>query len=288
MYKNFFEAPLSSFQVPSSASLRRSEKPWWRIAAHERPDLIDEVWGPWRTQILHTTLLSTPEASGDFWQRFMQLPPWFGGNVSVRVGKFVRTEYTVFFNHLKQQREFTELLASLPRDFPENKLPRLLELCFLPGVIIPFCLATAKYWEQVRKIIGKQKKRLHALNRQRQGYPLWSPRLKITTAQEYTILIPLMEEELRLAPLQAWKKQLGMSRNTDLETQTHNIWSRIFLELVDLLRPYCSGPKRWHLDTTPSAMPDQVFVVASRLMHLAQPTLWPDRPDLVKSRYFTR
>src|SRR5262249_17517620 len=102
------------------------------------------------------------------------------------------------------------------------------------------------------------------------------------------IFTRLLDEELQRAPLTAWKEQLGIDKKASVPKQRQYIWSLIFVELVDLLRPYCSGPKRLHLSTIPGAIPDQVFVVASHLMHLTQPTLWPDRPDLVKSSYDNR
>src|SRR5712691_230079 len=103
------------------------------MAAQERPDIIDEHWRQWRAQVLHTALMPTAEEYGGFWQRFMQasphypLPPWFGGDVVGRVAKFVQTERRAFFDHLQQQREFIECLASLPLEFPDNELDRLLE-----------------------------------------------------------------------------------------------------------------------------------------------------------------
>jgi hypothetical protein len=69
-----------------------------------------------------------------------------------------------------------------------------------------------------------------------------------------------------------------------IDPQKQRSWSYLFKELVDLLRPYCSGPKHWHLQD-PGTMPQQAFARASRLVHLSHPELWDDRPDLVKSRY---
>jgi len=172
---------------------------------------------------------------------------------------------------------------------------RVWELCFLPGVILPFCLATTKHWQQMRKQVMKEKQRLNYMRNkaipQILNSPWCSNEARLTMEGEterVSIFTSLLDEELQWAPLIAWKEQLGIDKKTSGPKQRQYIWSLIFVELVDLLRPYCSGPKRLHLSTTPGAIPDQVFVVASRLMHLAQPTLWPDRPDLVKSRYYTR
>jgi hypothetical protein len=90
-----------------------------------------------------------------------------------------------------------------------------------------------------------------------------------------------------MSEIDEWRKRLGIDKRLDVAKQKQKIWSAIFRELVTKLRPFCSGPKHFHLKTTPQAMPEQAFVLASKLMYLSYPDLWPDRPDLVKSRYYS-
>ena len=104
--------------------------------------------------------------------------------------------------------------------------------------------------------------------------------------EKLDLLLALMDEELQRAPIVAWKAQLGIDKGATIAQQKHRIWSIVFRELVDLLRPSCTGPKHLHLDTTPGAIPEQAFRVASRLMYLSHPKLWPDDPARVKSRYY--
>ena len=115
----------------------------------------------------------------------------------------------------------------------------------------------------------------------------------MTALKEYTQRgIDVLEEFLRLeyAPpeeLKAWRTQLGINHRLSIETQKQKIWSTIFKELADLLRPFCiqGSRKHLHLKYDDRSMPDLAFKNASRLMHLAHPNLWPDNWKLVKARY---
>jgi len=260
-------------------------------------EVIDKFM-TWRAWLFHD--LPIPEEDTGFWQRFRDISPrysllpWQGGNVRGRVEAFVEGEYQAFIEHIRQHKQvFCDLLVHEKLQLPGTVFDRLWELCFLPGVVIPFCTATARYWAHVQKVIVQEKK---ALNYQRnKGIPSiltnrWlsdMARLALEEEKEkLDRLLALMDEELQRAPIVAWKAQLGIDKGATIAQQKHRIWSIVFRELVDLLRPSCTGPKHLHLDTTPGAIPEQAFRVASRLMYLSHPKLWPDDPARVKSRYY--
>jgi hypothetical protein len=253
----------------------------------------------WRTLVWHN-LTPIPAEDRVFWQRYVAAHaasghpalPWHDfGSSRARVEVFIRQERQAFEAQVDQQRPaYDALLVPLEHQMPA----RLWHLLFIPGIVVPFCTAVQRYWQQVRKEIVKEKQRLNYLSNKHiaplQHYPLFSETAKQGLQglqQESAVLLALFQAELERPPLEQWTVELGISKNESLEKQKQRLWSIVFEELVDLLHPFCiaGSPKRLHLKTTPGAMPEKVFTVASRLMHLAQPDLWPDNATLVKNRY---
>jgi len=267
----------------------------------EALDIIGQ-FTTWRAEVLQN--LTPPAEDHDFWKRYLeahshysqQLLPWQGGSVHARVDAFINSEYQRFIDYIRQhEQEFSTTLAPLQShpDFPSGRLKtlwfdRVWELCFLPGVIIPFCLATTRHWQQMYKEVIKAKKQhifqLNTAIPQVLNNPWLSYETRITMEREIQkagIFIMLLDEELQRAPIIAWKEQLGIDKKVNGPKQRQYIWSIIFEELTDLLIPYCIKPTKF----TPPKIPGLAFKVASQLMNRAQPTLWADNPTLVKSRY---
>jgi hypothetical protein len=120
-----------------------------------------------------------------------------------------------------------------------------------------------------------------------------------------SLLEVLQELDACLGTVDEWRNRLGIDKRVAREPieiqpqdderplyqhvtiapQQQRFWSYLFKELVDLLRPFCSGPKSWYLQDL-RTMPQAAFDHAARLIHLSWPELYDDRPDLVKSRYY--
>jgi len=162
-------------------------------------------------------------------------------------------------------------------------LQRLQEVCFLAGFIFSWCTLTTQFWNDFQKATRKERHRLRVLQRHIQADPLLSATEKERTQREVETLCDLLRQDFPQPPqLKAWRKQFGIDKSLNGAPHKHRIWSHIFQALVDVLRPFCRGPKR----LSPPQIADKTFVVASRLMALSHPQLWPDRPELVKQRYY--
>jgi hypothetical protein len=263
----------------------------WRGAIHQRVSkaypFFDQFWERYsafsaRYDMIQVILPSDPPLEEEAYDRRHR-----------RMEEFLYAELQAFIHEpTAQAQERNAILAALcdngKRPASLEVSQRLQEVCFLPGFIFPWCLSTAQFWNDVKKETRKERDRLRALHRHIQADPLLSDTLKERIQREVETLCELLQEQFpQPSQLDAWRKQLGIDKSVDSATQKHRIWSCIFKELVDWLRPFCSGPKHLHLAKTPTAMPEQAFQLASRLIHLSHPDLWPDRPDLVKGRYYS-
>jgi hypothetical protein len=269
---------LSSFHTSPSVPLYRQA---------EALDIIGQ-FTTWRAEVLQN--LTPPAEDHDFWKRYLeaqshysqQLLPWQGGSVHARVDAFINDEYQRFIDYIRQHEQvFSTTLAPLLEhpDFPSGNLKqlwfeRVWELCFLPGVIIPFCLATTNHWQQMRKEVMKEKQRLNYMRNkaipQILNIPWCSNEARLAMEGETEragIFTRLLDEELQRAPIIAWKEQLGIDKKVNGPKQRQYIWSIIFEELTDLLIPYCIKPTKF----TPPKIPGLAFKVASQMMNLAQP-----------------
>jgi len=175
---------------------------------------------------------------------------------------------------------------------PPEVIVRIQELCFLPGVIFPWVLAHATFPKHIRAYNRKLRKQLDALDHHL-GTPSYffinHPAPSVLTELIDGLRHVLQESDASFSNVDAWKRQLGLDKELSREAQKQRIWTPLFKELVDLLRPFCSGPKKHYLAKTVTAehIPQQAFDRTSRLMHLSHPALWKDRPGLVKRRYYS-
>jgi hypothetical protein len=251
---------LSNFHASPSVPL------FWHADAL---DIIGHM--TWQVEEVHKRTV-IPEEDRVFWRRYIEaqsrfrypLLPWHGGGVRARIEAFMESEEQRFIDYINQHtQEFSTILAPLQRhpNFPAGKLKRLWferlwELCFLPGAIIPFCVATARYWQQIHTIIGKEKQRRNyfcnkviPLIRSNQSIP--EP-YKAFKEQEVDIITRVLDEERHRVPLVTWRDHLGIDKKSNIAKQKHYLWSIIFKELVDMLRPYCRGPKHSYLKDAPT------------------------------------
>jgi hypothetical protein len=173
----------------------------------------------------------------------------------------------------KSTRE--RLLSQLAdRGCPPDGIRRVKELCLLAELCLTVQIHAWDFWMKARRLVLPIKRRYRILRQQ-----LMKARLSEDVARravrEIDILLKLLDAYFPTEEQQKLRnKVLGIDKRTTLPPQKQRIWSQVFRELVDLLRPY-------------HGTEEQTFQAASRLMHLSHPTLWPDRPDLVKQRYYS-
>jgi hypothetical protein len=200
---------------------------------------------------------------------------------------FLRHELRAFIERTDTDaQERDALLTEL--DIPCDARERIYELCFIPGIVFEWCTTIIPRSTQAYKASLKKQQRLRSLCSQIQHEVLLSARIKAGMQREMDIMLEFLQ--LQYPPpdeVRKWQTHLGIDKRLKLKPQKQRIWSPLFKELVDLLRPYCRGTKKHYIAKTLATehIPEQVFRCASRLMHLSLPKLWPDRPDLVKRRY---
>jgi hypothetical protein len=169
---------------------------------------------------------------------------------------------------------------------PHDVCARIYELCFIPGIVFEWCTTITHRSAHAYKEALKEQRRLRSICNRIQHERLLSATLKAEVQWEADIVIEFLQLQYP-APheVQEWQKQLGIDKQLHIETQKQGLWSLIFEDLVDLIIPFCSGPKHAYLKETPTAQPYETFVVVSHLMHRSWPDLWPDNSELVRSRY---
>ena len=230
---------------------------------------------------------------------------------SIRIESMLREEFTLFLQQTDDRtQERCGLLTQLAA--PAEVVGRIQELCFFPGVLFPWCMFVVQWTEHMRAFTDALRTSLHTIKLQ---LPMLSPLFPAIHMFPLhcgidPLLEVLQEVDTCCGAVDNWRKRLGIDKriareaieiqphgdvrplyerppyqHVSIAPQQQRIWSSLFKELVDLLRPYCSGPKHWHIQD-PGTMPQQAFDRASRLMHLSHPELWDDRPDLIQSRYY--
>lgn len=164
----------------------------------------------------------------------------------------------------------------LEKGCPPETIRRVQELCLLVEVVIMVQVEGWDFWMQARRLVLPIKRRYRLLRQQ-----LVKARLSEDTerraCQEIDLLVKLLDAYFPSEKtLRSRNKVLGIDKRMTLPARKQRIWSLVFRELVDLLKPYY-----------PTA--EQTFQSVSHLMHLAHPTLWPDpnRGNLVKSRHYS-
>jgi hypothetical protein len=175
---------------------------------------------------------------------------------------------------------FAELMA---RGAPPDLISRVQELCILAGFLVSACHEVDQYYRKVREQLVPLKRHYIAWKRQILADLGLSDEAKARVREEIDILLGLLETHiLEKQAIAAWQRWLGVDKRLTIAQQKQRIWSLAFTEVLKLIRPFCAG-KSW--DAYSQIMPEAAYRQASRLMHLFYPTLWPDRPDLVKRRY---
>jgi hypothetical protein len=164
---------------------------------------------------------------------------------------------------------------------------RLLELGFFPGVLFPWVSAHALFVQRLQTFLRTMHTNLKAHARDCKRFEFYF--INHPATRRYRLLVRALQKvcqdvERVLVPVDAWKEHLGLGGKLSVDAQRQRLWTPLFGEMVDLLRPFCSGPKHFHLED-PGTMPDEVYDIASRLMALCQPALWQDSPTRVKARY---
>src|SRR5262245_8351720 len=175
---------------------------------------------------------------------------------------------------------FTALMA---KGAPPDIISRVQELCILAGFLVSACHEVDQYSRKVREQLVPLKRHYIARKRQILADHGLSDKAKVRVREEIDVLLALLETHiLEKRAIEAWQRWLGVDKRSTLAQQKQRLWSLAFTEVLKLIRPFCAG-KSW--DAYSQVMPAEAYRQASRLMHLFYPTLWPDRPDLVKRRY---
>ena len=230
-----------------------------------------------------------------------------------RIERMLREEFALFLQQTDDRtQERCDILTQLVA--PADVVGRIQELCFFPGVLFPWCMVVVQLTTHIRTWNRTRRTALQTIKQSlTMVNDLLPGTLMFPLGYGIDALLELLQEVDNCCnAVDDWRKRLGIDKQVatdivercpvgndmavDVELpypyqlvsiapQTQRIWSYLFKELVDLLRPYCSGPKHWHLQD-PGTMPQEAFDRASRLMHLSHPELWDNRPDLIKSRYY--
>jgi hypothetical protein len=78
-------------------------------------------------------------------------------------------------------------------------------------------------------------------------------------------------------------RALGLDMTLKSDATRHDLWWWIASPIIKYIEPYAPSRKA---KAVPRVTPDAVFTVASKLLNLRSNGLWPDRPDLLKSRNY--
>jgi hypothetical protein len=235
-------------------------------------------------------------ANTPFWQRWTAASSyyWHEEDTVSWAERFLRQEFALFCQQTDPQaQERDQILhglchAQTGESAPSEVIVRIHELCFFPRVIFPWVLAHAEYTRLIRDYNRGLRKSLDELDQhlaKLRYFFINHPAASMLTERIACLRQLSQEADASFPNIDAWKKQLGLDKKLSLQASRQRIWTPLFKELVDLLRPFCRGPKHAYLAETPKAIPEQAFRLASRLMHLACPELWQDQYTSVKARY---
>jgi hypothetical protein len=164
---------------------------------------------------------------------------------------------------------------------------RLLELLFLPGMVFAWGGALDAFAARLPPFHREIRQQLTALDHhfdRTAPYFQTHPAHAQHTALRAALQRVLGDAERTVRDVARWKKTVGITTTLAIAPTRQRLWTPLFLEMLPLLRPFCRGPKAQYLART-DALPDAAFRLASALMHLAHPDLWPDQPRLIHSRW---
>jgi hypothetical protein len=164
---------------------------------------------------------------------------------------------------------------------------RIRELLFWPGVLFAYVRAHAVFAQYLhdykREWLVICNQYLRAARKLKESFFRTDPAFVVLPEHIAQVKDLLRAADTSHAHFEAWKRTLGLDKQMANQPSRQRLWTPLFAELVPLVRPFCRGPKHAYLQE-PGTMPDQAYAVASRLMWLAHPTLWDDKPSRIKSR----
>jgi hypothetical protein len=155
-----------------------------------------------------------------------------------------------------------------------SSLPRreILDLTYLPIeslTIIP----------DIRASLNETRKRLSS--------SLMSYRQRQARDKDSVIVDPDGKQE-EAPPSEEWEQQwcsnFGLEKNSRMLSRQY-LWSLVFIPLLTQLLVHVAGRKELNWKSDSPIVPDEVFKIASRLIHLRYPEHWPDKWQRVKNRY---
>jgi hypothetical protein len=164
---------------------------------------------------------------------------------------------------------------------------RLLELTFLPRVVFPWVTIIDTFAQQLRTYNRRLQRQLQALDHhfaQTAPYFQTHPAHAQHTDLRAALRRVLHDAEATVRDVERWKKTLGITNRPSIAPQKQGIWTPVFVAMLPLLRPFCSGPKSRYLAES-GAMPEEAYALASTLTNLSCPALWPDVPQRAKARW---
>jgi hypothetical protein len=164
---------------------------------------------------------------------------------------------------------------------------QLLEFCFLPRLIFPWVALLDTFATHLRAYNRTLHAQLTAVVyyvAQTNPYFPQHPAQAQPPAQRAALDCVLQDVTATVRGVPPWKQALGITHTLSLPPQRQRLWTPLFVAMIPLLRPLCSGPKSRH-GADPDTMPESTFRIASALMHRAVPHLWPDQPRLIHSRW---
>ena len=270
---------------------------------------LAESYIAWHAELTHTYFRAGIEQEPSeyyemFWHRLFAFHGEYyeeiirqGGNV---MEAFLREELRIFIEGRPQEWHtiLDELGSSSSQQTSGKNLKQIHEVCFLPGVLIPWCMETERLWNQAKAEFVKKKKQLRSKLQQIEKEQLLSDCLKSRMRLEVSLCLEQTEEFIlpMISLVNALKSQIGIDKKYGIAVQKHFIWRAIFQYLVVLLKPYFieSSPKHFYLEDEPTEedprprVPKEAILTASRIMNLSHPKLWEDNPELVKNHVYPR
>jgi hypothetical protein len=209
------------------------------------------------------------------------------------IGRFLHEEFDRFCQASDVEAAArNQILADLRNVQTDEPAPltvqrRLLELCFIPTAIVPWVTILWTFAKHLRAFNRRLQTHLTALEHYANTTAPYVPPHPASTHHAHlraALTRVLLDTTATVGDVEHWAQTVGITHNPSRPTRLQRMWTPLFLEMVRLLRPFCTGPKYRHLDK-PDTMPEDVFRRASALMHLSAPSLWPDAPRLVKARW---
>ncbi|MCZ6875947.1 MAG: hypothetical protein O7G88_20860 [bacterium] len=202
---------------------------------------------------------------------------------------FLQEEFEKFLSRSDARaQECSAIFAELRnRGASSEIISRIQEICFQGGVILRFRLEIAKYLTEVHKIFRKEQKRLVSLKNRIAAEPLPIDAMgtREQTLEPFNLMIKLLQTAHPTPDqIKSWNKSLDIDNALEIAPQKHKLWTSIFVELVSLLKPFCPSSKDW-IGERPDLISEETFAMASLLMNLTNPDLWPHAPKRVKNRY---